>query len=287
MTIVDAHHHVWDLTVRDQPWIGTSMAAIRRSFDLADFAQAARPCGVVGSVVVQCVADVAETHELLVAADREPLVAGVVGYVDLTAGDAGERLDALRERVGGRMLVGVRHVVEAEPDPDWLRLSAVVAGLREVARRGLVFDLLIRPDQVGAAVAVVRAVPEGRFVLNHLGKPSISRHSLEPWSSQLAALGRCPNVAAKISGLLTEADWSQWTAADVRPYVLAALEVFGPNRLMFGSDWPVCLLAADYARQAQTIELLTAQLSSAEHMAIFHDNAIATYKLTIKENADA
>ncbi len=287
MTIVDAHHHVWDLTTRDQPWIGESMKPIRRSFDLADFAQAARPSGVVGSVVVQCVADVAETHELLVAADRDPLVAGVVGYADLTAGDAGERLDALRERVGGGMLVGVRHVVEAEPDPDWLSRPAVVASLREVARRGLVYDLLIRPDQVDAAVAATRAVPEGRFVLDHLGKPPIARHASEPWVSQLASLGRCPNVAAKISGLLTEADWSQWTTDDVRPYVLAAVDFFGPSRLMFGSDWPVCLLASDYARQAQAIKLLTADLSRAEQVAIFHDNAIATYKLTIKENADA
>jgi L-fuconolactonase len=287
MMIVDAHHHVWDLTARDQTWIGESMQPIYRSFDLADFAEAARPCGVVGSVLVQCVADVVETQEFLVAADNDPLVAGVVGYVDLAAGDVGERLDALREGIGGRMLVGVRHGVEAEPDPDWLRRPAVVAGLREVARRGLVYDLLIRPDQVDAAVAAAQAFPEGRFVLDHLGKPPIARHSTEPWMSQLAALGRCPNVAAKISGLLTEADWSQWTVADLRPYTDSALDVFGPGRLMFGSDWPVCLLAADYARQAQTIEMLTAELSHAERVGVFHDNAIATYKLTIKENADA
>lgn len=287
MRIVDAHHHVWDLALRDQPWIGESMKPIRRSFDLADFAQAARPCGVVGSVLVQCLADVAETHELLRAADRNRLVAGVVGYADLRADDAGEHLDALRERVGGRMLVGVRHAVETEPDPDWLRRPVVVAGLREVARRGLVYDLLIRPDQVDAAITAARAVPEGRFVLDHLGKPPIAAHSHEPWASQLASLARCPNVVAKISGLLTEADWSRWNATDVQPYVCSALDIFGPNRLMFGSDWPVCLVAADYRHQLETIELLTAELSSAEKVAIFHDNAIATYQLTIKEHTDA
>ncbi|HEY7627900.1 MAG TPA: amidohydrolase family protein, partial [Ilumatobacteraceae bacterium] len=245
------------------------------------------PCGVVGSVLVQCLAEVAETHELLIQADRDPLVAGVVGYVDLTAGDAGEQLDALRESVGGSRLVGVRHVVEREPDPDWLSRPQVVAGLREVATRGLVYDLLIRPDQFEAAVAAVRAVPEGRFVLDHLGKPPIARSAREPWASHLSALARCPNVGAKVSALLTEADWLRWTAADVRPYLHAALDTFGSSRLMFGSDWPVCLLAADYARQLETIELLMAELSVAEQAAIFHDNAVETYQLTIKEGTDA
>lgn len=285
MRIVDAHHHIWDITAREQPWIGASMEGIRRSFDLADFGRAARPCGVVAAVLVQCLADAAETRELLLAADSEPLVAGVVGHVDLTAGDAGEQLDTLRESVGGSKLVGVRHIVEAEPDADWMRRPAVVAGLRDVARRDLVFDLLIRPDQVDAAVATVKAVPECRFVLDHLGKPPIARHSLEPWASQLSALAQCPNVVAKISGLLTEADWLRWTAADVRPYVHSALDILGPSRLMFGSDWPVCLVAANYSRQVETIQSLVDEWSRSEHDAIFHDNALAVYRLTIKEKA--
>ena len=277
MKIVDAHHHLWDLDVRDQPWISDRMLPIRRSFPVTEFHRVAEPCGVVGSILVQCVADLSETSEYLALAAVDPLIMGVVGYVDLAAADVGEQLDRLRDGPGGQFLAGIRHVVEGEPDPCWMARSDVIRGLREVANRELTYDVLVRPDQVEAALTAVDALPAASFVLDHLGKPPISSRRLETWSSHLRELARRPNVTAKLSGLLTEADWAHWTAADLVPYVDLALEVFGPDRLMFGSDWPVCLLAAGYAQQLDTISLLIRHLSDAERTAIFHDTAIATY----------
>jgi L-fuconolactonase len=281
--IVDAHHHVWNLQARDQPWIVPAMAPIRRSFELPEFRSAATDCNVGASVLVQCLADTSETAELLAAAADDEVVAGVVGYVDLTAADVGDQLDSLGDAIGGSRLVGIRHVVEGEADSEWLCRPAVVDGLRQVAHRGLVYDLLVRSDQMAAATAAAAAVPEGRFVLDHLGKPPIREHRLEPWASQLEALARQPNVSAKVSGLFTEADWHQWNVADLAPYVRHALDVFGPSRLLFGSDWPVCLLATDYARQIETLGGLFEDLSRAEQSMIFGDNAVFTYGLTLKD----
>jgi L-fuconolactonase len=277
---IDAHHHVWDLTVRDQPWItGQAMAPIGRSFGLDEVAVEAAAAGVTATVVVQTVADVGETEELLDMAQAAPLVAGVVGYVELAAPDVGEQLDRLRDRPSGAWLVGIRSLVQDEPDLGWLARPAVLTGLREVARRDLVYDLLIRPHQLDAACRAVREVPEGRYVLDHLAKPVIASGAWDPWASGLAALAACGNVSAKLSGLVTEASWETWTAGDLRPYVDHALAAFGPDRLLFGSDWPVCTLAAPYGRVVTSTEELLAGLSPTERAAVMGGTAAAVYRL--------
>ena len=222
---VDAHHHVWDLlAVRDQPWmVPDAVAPIRRSFGIDEFAAVARCNGVDSSVVVQTIAGITETEELLELAAASTLVAGVVGWVDVGAPDVGDQLDRLLARPSGSWLVGIRSLAEYEPDPAWLARPAVLAGLREVAQRGLCNDLLVLPHQLSAAVTATREVTEGRFVLDHLSKPPIAAGEWQPWAGELSALARNDNVSAKISGLVTEADWSAWTPGGVRPYVDHAL----------------------------------------------------------------
>jgi L-fuconolactonase len=278
-TRVDAHHHVWDLAVRDQPWITEAMAPLRRSFGVDDLRPAAEASGITATVVVQTVPDLVETRELLDLAATTPLIAGVVGWVDLTGADLGEQLDRLLSAPSGSWLVGVRSIVQAEQDPAWLMRPAVLDGLREVASRGLVFDLLVRSDQLEAAAGAASAVPEGRFVLDHLGKPRIATRAWEPWATQLAELASCENVAAKLSGLLTEANWPDWQLDDLRPYAEHALESFGSQRILFGSDWPVCTLAAPYEQVVAATQALIDGLDSPGREAILGGTAGRTYRL--------
>lgn len=284
---IDAHHHVWDLTARAQDWIaGEAMAPIARSFDLTDLADAAVGHAIGGTVVVQTVADIAETEELLDLARATTLVRGVVGYVDLTAGEVGEQLDRLLERPSGSALVGLRSLVQDEPDPAWLLRPDVRRGLRAVADRGLAFDLLIKPHQLRTAVACVALLGDMRLVVDHLAKPGVAARAWEPWATDIGRLASFENVSAKLSGLVTEADWRSWSPADLRPYVDHALEMFGTDRLMFGSDWPVCTLAAPYSTVVEVTEQLLADLSEDERGRIFGSNAVSTYRLNGGQRAD-
>jgi L-fuconolactonase len=277
---IDAHHHLWDLTARPQPWmVGAEVAPLRRNFAVTDLTAALAGHDVDGTVVVQTVADVTETEELLDLAMAEPLIAGVVGYVDVAAPDVGAQIDRLQQRASGRWLVGVRSLVQYETDPNWLRRPDVVAGLRAVASHGLVHDLLIQPHQIDAAIDAVSVVDEGTFVVDHLAKPNIADDLWEPWARGLADLALRPNVTAKLSGLVTEAHWATWTTDQLRPYVDHALAVFGPSRLMFGSDWPVCTLAATYDRVVESMSSLTSMLSPDEHTAVFGGTATTVYSL--------
>ena len=241
---IDAHHHVWDLAVRPQPWTD-ELPPLRRSFGLDDLRPALRRNRIDGTVLVQTVTVPEETPEFLQLAAAAPEVLGVVGWVDLTAPDVAGRLAALREGPGGERLVGVRHQVQSEPDPHWLLRADVLDGLRRVAEAGLVYELLVTRRQLEAAVAVTARVPQLRFVLDHAGKPGIAGHELEPWREQLGRLAQRPNVTVKLSGLVTEAA-PDWTAADLRPFADHVLDSFGPDRVMAGSDWPVCLLRCSY-----------------------------------------
>ena len=277
---VDAHHHLWDLAVRDQPWIaGPALAPLRRSFTIGELADAARPVGIDATVLVQTVTVPEETPELLAMAGEHELIAGVVGWVDLTAHDAADALAALRDLPGGDRLVGIRHQVQSEPDPEWLCRSDVRRGLRAVADAGLVYDLLTIPVQLPAAVATVRALEDLVFVVDHLSKPPVATGELEPWATRMRALAEHDNVVCKLSGMVTEADWEAWSIADLRPYADTVLEAFGPDRLMFGSDWPVCLLAASYEAVAGAAAELTASLSRAEQAEIVGGTARRTYTL--------
>ncbi|PWK85649.1 L-fuconolactonase [Lentzea atacamensis] len=277
MRRIDAHHHLWDLSARPQDWLdGPELEPIRHSFGPADLRAVTEAAGVDATVLVQVLNDIDETADFLAVASD--LVAGVVGWVDLTAPDVHEQLDRLRSGPGGDRLVGIRHLVQSEPDPDWLMRPDVLAGLRAVRDAGLAYDVLTRPHQLPAAVVAVRAVPDMVFVLDHLSKPDIAAGVVEPWAAHLAALAAEPNVTAKLSGLVTEAG-PQWTVDSLRPYADIALEAFGPDRLMAGSDWPVCLLAASYDEVFDAASLLCSGLSAAERAEVFGGTAARVYRL--------
>jgi L-fuconolactonase len=258
-----------------------SVAAIRRPFGPDDLDAAAGPQGFGQTIAVQAVSSAEETEELLDVAATSGRVAGVVGWVDLAGPEVAETLAALRARPGGRALVGVRHQVHDEPDPEWLLRDDVGRGLAAVAAAGLVYDLLVRERELPAARAVARRLPELTLVVDHLAKPRIRDGAVEPWAGELAALARQSNVACKVSGLVTEADWDAWTPGQLVPYVHHAAEVFGPDRLLFGSDWPVCLLAAGYAEVVEaTVEALDrAGLGPAERDGVLGANARRLYRL--------
>ncbi|GHI03367.1 amidohydrolase [Streptomyces cellostaticus] len=277
---VDAHHHVWDLSVRDQDWItGPGLRPLRRNFGLADLEPEARAAGVDRTVLVQTVTVPEETPELLALAAAHDLVAGVVGWTDLTRPGIADELARLRELPGGSFLKGIRHQVQSEPDPEWLLRGDVRRGLAAVAEAGLVYDLVVLPHQLPACAEAAAALPRLTFVLDHLGKPPIASGEREPWTTHLRALAALPNTVAKLSGLVTEADPASWTTAGLRPYTDAALESFGPDRLMFGSDWPVCTLAATYAQVGQAARELTSGLGAAERAALYEGTASRVYDL--------
>jgi L-fuconolactonase len=274
---IDAHHHVWDLAVRDQPWTA-DLPGLHRSFDLAELRPSLLAHGVDATVVVQTITVADETPELLALAAREPLVAGVVGWVDLISPDVADRLAALQAESG--RLVGIRHQVQGEPDPRWLCRDDVRRGLAAVADAGLVYDLLVVPPQLPAAIETVAALPELTFVLDHAGKPAIAAGAgLASWRSDIRALAALPNVAVKLSGLITEADHATWTVDQLRPYVRTLLDAFGADRVMFGSDWPVCLLAGSYDDVITAAEVLTGGLDAREQAAVFGRTAAQWYRI--------
>jgi len=275
---VDAHHHVWDLSVRDQDWIPTD-SPIRRTFTAVDLEPEARAAGVDRTVLVQTITVAEETPEFLALAASHDLIAGVVGWTDLTRPDIADELARLRELPGGAYLKGIRHQVQGEPDPEWLLRPDVHRGLAAVAEAGLLYDLVVLPHQLPACVKAAASLPQLTFVLDHLGKPPIASGDLEPWASDLRALAALPNTAAKLSGLVTEADPTSWTVADLRPYADTALAAFGPSRLMFGSDWPVCTLRASYGEVLATAQELTAVLGPSEQEDVFTGTATRLYGL--------
>ncbi|MDX3451916.1 amidohydrolase family protein [Streptomyces sp. ME02-8801-2C] len=278
MTVVDAHHHVWDLSVRDQDWIAED-SPLRRDFTMDDLAPQARAAGVDRTILVQTITVPEETPEFLALAARHEPIAGVVGWTDLTRADIGDELARLRELPGGEYLKGIRHQVQGEPDPEWLLRPDVRRGLAAVADAGLVYDLVVLPRQLTACVRAAESLPQLTFVLDHLGKPPIASGALEPWASALRSLAALPNTVAKLSGLVTEADHASWTTGELRPYADTALDAFGPGRLMFGSDWPVCTLAASYGQVVSLAEELTASLDASEREEVFAGTATRVYGL--------
>ena len=277
--IVDAHHHFWDPQRADYPWLA-ELGPIRRAFGPADLAPHLAARGVTRTVLVQTRSSLDETREFLDLAGRTPFIAGVVGWVDLTNPGVAEEIARLRTGDGGRLLVGIRHQVEDEPDPGWLGRSDVRAGIAAVGAAGLVYDLLVRPEQLPAAVEVAKASPDIRFAVDHIAKPPIASGALEPWASRIRPLGELDNVWCKVSGMVTEADWMGWDPADLQPYVDHVLEVFGPGRLLFGSDWPVCLLAGPYEGVFDAASKTLERLSATERDAVFGANATEVYRLT-------
>ncbi|MFE5337459.1 amidohydrolase family protein [Isoptericola sp. NPDC056573] len=288
--VVDAHHHLWVRARHPQDWIDpATMAAIDADFTPADLPAAAH--GVDATVVVQSVSTWAETEDLLdVAASpegRAARIAGVVGWADLFDPALEDRLAALRDGPGGDRLAGIRTMVQAEADPDYLDRPDVHAGVAVVGAAGLPFDLVVRADQLASCARLAAALPDTRFVLDHLAKPPLGAGNpgagdLSAWRRDLAALAARPNVVAKLSGLVTEARWDSWTTADLRPAADHALDVFGPDRLLLGSDWPVCLLASGYGRWLSTADELLSGLAPDERAAVRGRTAVATYGLAVE-----
>jgi L-fuconolactonase len=278
-TTVDAHHHFWDPARADYPWMTDELAAIRRAFGPDDLRPLLEATGIARTVLVQTLASLEESAEFLATAQEEPFVAGVVGWVNLRHPGVGDQIAELRAGPGGEKLVGIRHQVHDEQDPEWLKRQDVRRGLSAVESAGLVFDLLVRTRELPAAVETVGARPGQRFVLDHIAKPPISSRRLEPWRARIRRLAELPNVVCKLSGLVTEADWKTWTVDDLRPYFREVVDAFGPKRLMFGSDWPVCLVAADYARVVATTQELVSDLSDEDRARIFGRTAIESYGL--------
>jgi len=275
--IVDAHHHLWDLSVRDQDWItDPPMGAIRRSFLEPDFVAAAPD--VSASVLVQTVCVPEETPEFLAVAASSDVVAAVVGWTDLTSAAVGDALAELVDGPNGAWLRGIRHQVQGEPDPEWLCRKDVWHGLAQVGAHGLVYELLTLPHQLPAARRTVAALPQVEFVVDHCSKPAIGSDPGE-WAELVRSLAAHENVTCKLSGLVTEADWKSWDVADLRPYFEVVLDAFGPERLMFGSDWPVCLLAATYEEWLGAAQELVSELSPGEQASIFEGTARRVYAL--------
>ena len=276
---IDAHHHFWDPETGEYPWMTGAVLLIRRVFAPADMRPLLAPAGVAKTILVQTRSSLAESRAFLVTAEATDFIAGVVAWVDLAAADVGEVLDGLLAGPGGKWLVGIRHMVHDEPDPQWLCRPDVRDGLRAVAARGLTYDLLLRPREMPAALQTVRALPDLRFVIDHIAKPDIAGGGFEPWAALMRPFGGEPQVWCKLSGMVTEADWKTWTAADIAPYVAEALRIFGPHRCMMGSDWPVCLLAADYQRTVDLVRGAIAGLEQTEQSAVLRDAAVAAYRL--------
>ena len=276
-TRIDAHHHLWDLAVRDQEWTH-ELPELHRTFALDDLRPHLARHQITGTVVVQTVALADETAELLELAASSPEILGVVGWVDLTTPDVADRLAALREGAGGELLVGIRHLVQSEPDPQWLMRADVRRGLAAVADAGLVYDLLVRQHQLASAVAVVEAVPGLRWVLDHAGKPVIDPAAFDEWRGHLDALAGHPGVSCKLSGLVTEVRPAQ-SVADILPWARRALEAFGPDRTMVGSDWPVCLLRSSYDDVVALADEVLAVLSPDERDLAWGGAAVRAYGL--------
>ena len=285
-TRVDAHHHLWPVpTPAEFPWMTDEMVAIRRPFTPDDLAPLLGAVGIRATVLVQTRSSVAETETFLATAAAHPFIAGVVGWVDLTDPGIADAIARLRSLPGGNRLVGIRHQVHDEPDPAWLRRADVRRGIAAVGAAGLAYELLVRTRELPAAVDTAQALPQVRFILDHLAKPPIAADgdALAVWAHAIRRLGALPNVAAKLSGLVTEADWSAWTVDDLAGPVRVALEAFGPERLLFGSDWPVCLVAGSYERVlAASVEALgRAGLTRSERGGVLGTNAIDAYRLSV------
>lgn len=278
--VVDSHHHFWDPAEADYPWLTDELAVIRRRFGPEDLRPLLADGRVDRTLVVQTRSSLEETRQLLQIAEATDFIAGVVGWVDLTDAGVDRVIRELRDGPGGRFLVGIRHQAHDEQDPAWLCRADVLRGLAAVRDAGLAYDLLVRSPQLPAALEVARSLPGLGLVMDHIAKPRIAAGSRDDeWSAMMASFSDLPDVSCKLSGMVTEADWATWIEADLHPYVRRCLAWFGEDRLMFGSDWPVCLLAASYGTVVSTLRSLLSDLSDQAIARVFGGNAIHVYGL--------
>jgi len=273
---LDSHQHFWKYDPIQYGWMKPEWP-IRRDFLPTHF-QELQQCRFDGSVAVQARQSLEESHWLLSLADEAPAIKGVVGWVDLRSDRVEESLTLLAKHP---RFVGVRHVVQDEPDDAFMLQPDFLRGISKLKQFKLTYDILIFPKQLPAAIELARKFPEQPFVLDHLGKPCIRDKTISPWREQIIELARNPNVFCKVSGMITEAEWTTWKPDDLKPYLDVAFEAFGVNRLMYGSDWPVCLLAGTYVRMFETIDNYAQQLGADGRALFFGENAARFYGIEL------
>ena len=273
---IDAHQHFWNYSAAEYPWIGAGLERLARDYLPSDLEPLLAAKQIDGSVAVQARQSVEESLWLLALAKAHPLVKGVIGWVDLRSDRVG---DELRVLAANPTFVGVRHVVQDEPDPRFVLGEGFIRGLRQLRQHGLTYDLLLYPSQLPAAVELVALLPEQPFVVDHLAKPRIATGEIADWDRDIRAIARHENVCCKVSGMVTEAVRQGWRRDDFTPYLDVVLEAFGPERLMFGSDWPVCLLAGEYADVAAIPRDYFSRLSATEQRMVWGDTAARFYGL--------
>ena len=277
---IDSHHHIWDLSIRDQEWItGEAMQPIRRNFVISDLKDAIKSSRIDRTILVQTVTDYAETPELLKIAQSEQLVGAVVGWLTIDAPDAIEHLHRYLDLPGAEYLKGIRDIAQDHPDPNYLAKPETISNVRKLGKLGITFDLLTKTPELRAAIELVRACPDVQFVMDHISKPYIAKKEIEPWKNLMSELATFPNVLCKVSGLVTEANWKDWEVEDFKPYVDHVIEIFTPQRLMFGSDWPVANLGGTYAEVVELAEALTSGFSPSESESFWHKTAASAYRI--------
>lgn len=274
--VIDSHQHFWQVGRFDYPWMTSDLGVLCRDYLPAELVPILQANGVTRTVLVQASNSVAESRWLLSLAGANSFIAGVVGWVDLTSPE----IDAqLNELAAHPKFKGVRHLVESEPQDDWLVQPAVLSGLQQLATRGLCYDLLVHTRHLKYVPEVARKCPDLRLVIDHLAKPPIARNEIKEWLAAITPVAALPNIHCKFSGLVTEANRTSWQTNDLRPFVDSALELFGVERLMFGSDYPVCLLAASYDRVLAAFQEILKSLSEPDREKIFSKNAARFYRL--------
>ena len=274
---IDSHHHLWQYTASEYGWINDSMQSIQRDFLPDDLDAALRSANIDGAVTVQTQHSLEETNWLLSLAEQSSLIKGVVGWADLASTAFEEQLSVLRRRP---KLRGLRHIIQGEPDDNFILRADFNHGITRLLPTGLVYDVLIFERHLPQAIKFVDRHPSQVFVVDHVAKPRIKESQLEPWARNIRALAERENVFCKVSGMVTEADWSNWTEGDLRPYWEIVLESFGPQRLMFGSDWPVCLVASAYAQWVEVVQHWTSEFSTTERDRLFGGTASEVYGLS-------
>jgi L-fuconolactonase len=272
---IDAHQHFWQYSSVEYDWIDDSMAVLQRNFMPGDLAPLLTANGLDRCVAVQARQTNEETRWLLQLAEESPVIAGVVGWIDLCSSALGEELAAC---AGNPWLKGFRHVLQGEAD-DFMLQPDFVAGVKRLAEHSLAYDILVFERQLGSVRKLVGQLPDMPLVIDHIAKPDILNASFDDWADHMAALSRHSNVSCKVSGMVTEADWNRWTPETFERYLAHVFECFGEERVMFGSDWPVCTVAGDYATIVEIVADFVARNCSAADAAVFGDNARRIYNL--------
>jgi L-fuconolactonase len=275
MRIVDTHQHFWKYDPQRHGWINDSMAVIQRDFLPTDLKPVLEQNGVEGCISVQVDQTVEETRWMLTLAEENDFIKGVVGWINLRSDRLEEELEEFAQNP---LLKGFRHILQAE-EPSFMLQPDFVRGIQTLGQLGYTYDILVFPKHLDAVLELLQQCPDQPFIIDHLAKPFIANGEIEDWKQKMTAIAKYPNVHCKISGMVTEADWKSWSPGQLKPYLDVVVESFGTNRLLFGSDWPVCLVASSYNQWLQTVKDYFAAFSTDEQEKIFYQNAERFYRL--------